>query len=219
MGRFLDALFRDDIDQLIKPDEDTLSERAALQIGSETVNIALVRERNSPVRRLEILGGSNDLQEVARAYEYMQEHGRETTWTGGPFVATPRAQYDEQLLRASELRAAFLVAFAAFGYRYAFNPRLALVRQQIRTPLTQVIDGWSVAINQTWDGWHLVLLTEPIPAVLVKLGRSDVLLPWLSSPLNFYDALATIYRPNGPLRVSGEEVEWPTTLVMVLDSQ
>jgi hypothetical protein len=163
---------------------------------------------------------SNDLRAVERipAY-YVQDHARENTWTGGDLVITTKARYNPWLALVSDLRAAFIVAFAAFGYRYAFNPRLALVRQQIRPPLEQVIDGWSVAVDQTWNGRHLLLLTKPIPAVLVKLGRIDVLLPWLNSPLNFYKVLATTYRPNGPLRVSGQEVEWPTTLEMVLDLQ
>jgi hypothetical protein len=102
---------------------------------------------------------------------------------------------------------------------YAFDPRLTLVRQQILHPDEQVIDGLSITVEQAGNDRYLVLLTEPIPAVLVKFGRSDVLLPWLSSPLNFYDELATTYRPNGPLWVSGQEVEWPTTLEMVLDLQ
>jgi hypothetical protein len=149
----------------------------------------------------------------------VQDHARENTWTGGGLVITPQARYNPRLALVSDLRAAFIVAFAAFGYRYAFDSRLTLVRQQILHPDEEVIDGWGVAADQTWNGRHLVLLTEPIPAVLVKLGRIDVLLPWLSSPLNFYDVLAMTYRPNGPLRVSGQEVEWPTTLEMVLDFQ
>ena len=195
--------------------------QAELRIGSECVNIRVVAESNSPVR-LEILGkANNDLRAggaVERISAYVQEHARENTWTGGDLViTTSKASYNPRLALIGDLRAAFLVAFAAFGYRYAFDQRLTLVRQQILAPDAQLIDGWGVTLTQTEDDQSLLLLTEPIPAVMVKLGRIAVLLPWLDSPLNFYDVLATTHRPNGPLQGSGQEVKWPTTLEMVLD--
>jgi hypothetical protein len=164
-------------------------------------------------------GANNNLRAVERIAGYVQEHGRENTWTGGDLVITSQARYDPRLALIGDLRAAFLVAFAAFGYRYALDQRLRPVRQQILNPDAKLIDGWGVTLTQPEDDQSLLLLTEPIPAVLVKLGRIAVLLPWLDSPLNFYDVLATTYRPNGPLQGSGQEVEWPTTLEMVLDLQ
>jgi hypothetical protein len=183
--------------------------------------VGIVAENNGPVR-LEILGPSNnDLRTVERIPAYMQEHARETTWTGGSFVITPRARYNPRLALVGDLRAAFIAAFATFGYRYAFNPRLTPVRQQILHPEAQIIDGWSwsIAANQTENARYLVLLAEPFPAVIAKLGSIDVLLPWLSSPLHFYDVLATTYIPNGSLQGSGECFAWPTTLEMMLDLQ
>jgi len=121
---------------------------------------------------------------------YMQEHARENMWTGGDLVMTTQARYNPRLALVGALRAACMVACAALGYRSALDPRLTSVRHYILPPDAQVIDGWSVAGNQTEDDRSLLLLTEPLPAMLVKLGSIAVLFPWLSSPLNFYDVWA-----------------------------
>jgi hypothetical protein len=192
--------------------------RAALKIGSESVNIQIVSESNGPVK-LAVLGGSNNLRVVERVRAYLEEHARESMWTGGGLGITSVEWYNPRLALVGDLKAAFIAAFAAFGYRYAFDPLLELVRQQILHPDEQVIDGWSIAVNQTGNDRYLALLTEPLSAVIVKLGRMDVLLPWLSSPRNFYDELATTYIPNRPLQWSGEYYAWPTTLKMECDIQ
>ena len=190
--------------------------RAILEVGREHVNILLVAESNGPVR-LEILGGSNDPRVVERVQAYMEEHTRENSWTGGALGIASRRLCDPRLASIGDLKAAFIAAFAAFGYRYACNPRLDQVRQQIRNPAEQVIDMWSIAIDHTGIGRYLLLFTEPLPGVVVSLGRSCVLLPWLDSPVNFYTALATAYRPNEQPQVTGHLIKWPTTLEMVLD--
>ena len=140
-------------------------------------------------------------------------------WTGGGLGITVLDGYNPRLALVGDLKAAFLAAFATFGYRYACDPRLKPVRQQILHPDQQIIDGWSWSItaNQPDNARYLVVLIEPLSAVLVKLDMVDVLLPWLDSPLNFYVELATTYIPHGPLQGSGEYFAWPTTLEMMLD--
>jgi hypothetical protein len=192
--------------------------RLTLKIGSERVNVRVVSERNSPVK-VEILERWNAPRKVERIRAYGEEHVRGGTWTGGELHVESVGRYDPRLALVGDLKAAFIAAFATFGYRYAFNTRLALVRQQIRTPHAQVLDGWIAAFHLTETDRCLALMPEPISTVMVRLGWVDVLLPWLGSPLNFYDAVAALCQAHGPREVIGERIEWPTTLMMELDFQ
>ena len=188
--------------------------RVTFHVGDASLNAQVSRDIHDPVR-VEILGRWNDPRKVERVRAYGEEHARGDAWTGGRLRMTAPG-YDPQLALAGDLKAAFLAAFAALGYRYAFDPRLVLVRQQILNPLKELIGGW-FPLHQTATDRCLVLIPEPLPSVMVRLGWVDVLLPWLNSPLNFYDALAALYQTHGPQEVIGESMPWPTTLEMKLD--
>ena len=191
--------------------------RACLQIGGESVNVQVSREINSPVD-FKILG--NDPGVLKRVSAYLADLARENAGTGEvlQIIATAPKRYTVRLAMIGDLKTAFIVAFAAFGYRYALDPRLVPVRLQILNPHVQVIDGWSIDLDQTRNECYLLLLTEPLPGLVVKFGRVHVLLPWLSSPENFYSELATTYRPNEQPQLSGQYFSrWPTTLEMALD--
>jgi hypothetical protein len=188
----------------------------SLQIGEERVNIRVFRDANATVR-LEILEYLNNPRVIERVSAYAESLARDGTGEGEELHITSRARYHGRLAMVGDLKAAFLIAFAAFGYRYAFDPRLDLVRQQILNPRDHVIDGWTIALNQSGDTRYLLLITELLPGVVVKLDRVGILLPWLNSTTNFYSDLATRYKPNEAMQLSGKSIAWPTRLEMALD--
>jgi hypothetical protein len=136
----------------------------------------------------------------------------------------PKHRYAERTMRAGWLRAAYLVAFAALGYRYALDPTLAPVREQLASPGIAVLDGYFSFVPDAPIGVRQMLLI-PTPAALacliIQMGRYCVVLPPLDGASDFYrrldrDALAREGR-NGI--VGAKLVPWPEEPVHALDRQ
>ena len=126
-------------------------------------------------------------------------------------------RYNERRARAGWLRAAYLVAFAAFGYRYICGPALIPVRQQIRHPEQEIIPVASFGIAPTAPKTanHLMLSGEPaaLRGVAVQMRRHIVLLP-RPNDRAFYQRVAAYRAQSGvdaALTVHGNQYEWPTT--------
>jgi hypothetical protein len=126
-----------------------------------------------------------------------------------------RDRHDPRLARAGYLRAAYLVAFAQFGYRYILNAALDPVRLQIRRPKDEIIPAatFGVAPTAPKTTKHLIVAREPaaLRGIVVQLGRRIVLLP-PPNDRSFYDRVnAHRSRPDGALTINGDECEWPKT--------
>jgi hypothetical protein len=116
-----------------------------------------------------------------------------------------------------DMRAAFLASFAKFGYRYAFHPRLNVVREQILDPATELITGaWRIAGSELTDDPMLMVMTGSFPAVLVRLRSAMVALPWMNGPDDFYQAVRELFA-GGTATISMDVLEWPTTLELLYD--
>src|SRR5207245_1853055 len=91
--------------------------------------------------------------------------------------------------KAGWLRAAYLCAFAAFGYRYLLDSALAPVRQQIEHPGGDLA-GFGVNNADAVDGPQLVVIRRPLElrAVLVRMRDVAVLLP-RPGDVDFYQRL------------------------------
>jgi len=193
-----------------------LAGNATLSIGGEYVNVVVTCDAEGTLQ-FESPPGRNDPHVAKRTIAHFESLVRDGNWKGEEFSITARERYHSRLAMVGDLKAAFLIAFAAFGYRYAFDPRLDLVRQQILNPRDHVIDGWTIALNQSGDTRYLLLITELLPGVVVKLDRVGILLPWLNSTRDFYSDLATRYKPNEAMQLNGKSIAWPTRLEMALD--
>jgi hypothetical protein len=128
-----------------------------------------------------------------------------------------KVKFNFDRARISDLRAAFLAAFAQFGYRYAYHPRLATIRQQILSPDEALVNGaWWIAGPEFTEDPMMMVLTSPLPAVLVRLRSALVVLPWLEGPDDLYPAICRHFAARrAPLTYY--VLEWPTTMVMLLD--
>jgi len=120
------------------------------------------------------------------------------------------------------LRAAYLVAFTALGYRYVLDQALDCVREQIRTPNVSIIKTFGVAMPTAPPRDRLlVFLQEPaeIRSVLVRMGAHVVFLPEPESrEPGFYDRIQEgLARLGGRAQCKGLGVPWPTRPVFALD--
>ncbi|MDO9309079.1 MAG: HNH endonuclease [Deltaproteobacteria bacterium] len=201
---------------VIANSESSLGVKACLQIGEDSVNVQVLCEEDGTVNFL-ILGDSNNPCTVERTSAYMERLARDREGDGEVLHVVSRARYHGRMAQVGDLKTAFLAAFAAFGYRYALDPRLELVRSQILHPCEHIIDGWSVALNLPEDRQYMLMITESVTGVVVKLDKVGVILPWLESRSDFYGELARTYSPNERLQLNGKIVTWPTRLEMALD--
>lgn len=120
------------------------------------------------------------------------------------------------------LRAAYLIAFAAFGYRYAFRSDLRPVREQLARRASRLLPRFSFTDpDQRPDERRLVLIEQPPRqrGLVVQMGRHTVLLPGLDHDPTFFDRLAAEPASSDRVRISftGKSVPWPTEPVLALD--
>ena len=191
---------------------------AALEFAGERLNVNVSREGDGAIA-FRIIANANDPRAVERAHRYMSDLIQKGGGDGEKYRVTSRVRYHGRLAQIGDLRTAFLIGFAALGYRYAFDRRLAPVRKQIFLPDERIISGWTMTLTEPDAPPYLVLITKTPRSVLVKLHDTGVLLPWLDGPRDFYSKLNATYSREERIQLSGRLLPWPTTLEMALDFQ
>ena len=135
------------------------------------------------------------------------------TWEGQWMTVTWKGRWTPQGVRAGWFRSAYLVAFAAFGYRYILRPQINIVREQIRRPDIELAPR-AVMFDASLDpgSRQLALIERPrtLESVYVTIGRFAVLLPGLSNDRDVYVQIASRKRwpPRGSF--SGTGYPWPS---------
>ena len=120
--------------------------------------------------------------------------------------------------KVGDLKAAFIICFAFFGYTFVLNKRLAPVRQQIINYTENVIDRYWLVSDPKVTQEHFICLTEtPVIALAVKLDNSIIILPWLDGPKEFYRHLGDNFTDKDPIAFQGRLYYWPRSLEMKLD--
>jgi hypothetical protein len=134
------------------------------------------------------------------------------------FKVTTRKRYHGWYSKIGDLRTAYLVCFAFFGYRYVFDCRLDPVRNQILNYHDKIIDGfWLQSDLNDESDTNLYLINKPFSAISVRIGKISVLLPWFDSPENFYEFLINQFIEDWHINFTGTRLQWPTSLEMKLD--
>ena len=108
----------------------------------------------------------------------------------------PNAQFSVHLLAYDSVRshlalfkAAYLVSFATFGYSYIWRPELGSVRDAIRDPDGGHMRRFPVLLVPDQDPTihRIFTATRPLRSLVVGIGRDFVFLPWLDSPLDYWE--------------------------------
>jgi hypothetical protein len=195
----------------------TYSGRVRLGIAGETLNFDL----SIGPARMEMVPVRNDPKAKARWLAQMKQYATTGTWDGTQFTVTSRQKFHMWRSKVGDLKTAYLLGFAAFGYRWAFNHRLDLVRKQIRNPDDKVIDGFWLFLGwNTLSPKTLALVQNPFEFVYVCLGRTAVILPWVTGPPNVWGLLRSRYSKGNRinLQMAGTQILWPDRPKMLLDS-
>ncbi len=115
--------------------------------------------------------------------------------------------------RVSWLRSAYLAMFAVLGYRYIFQPGLAIVRRQIREPETEHIPTFLCVLpgDHPWSERRIIKVLEPEwqQCWAVQMGRYMAFLP-KPADTALYDRIATARREGADQAiVHGDTFDWP----------
>ena len=190
--------------------------RGTFSIGGETLNITLEAEKG--VRSVKPTKQINDPRKLKKYQDHVMHLQQTGTWDGEKFTITPRAKYHVKHSKVGDLKAAFIICFAFFGYTFALSQRLSPVRQQIMNYKGDVIDHyWLVSDPKVTQEHFICLIETPAIALAVKLDNSTIILPWLEGPKDLYRHLADNYKNKEPLTFQGRFYYWPRSLEMKLD--
>lgn len=126
--------------------------------------------------------------------------------------------YVEAKARVGWLRSAYLVAFALMGYRYALQPELKIVRQQIHEPDATHIPRFSLhrGERESLTGSTIAWLTHPpaLESVVVVMGDHWIFLPGLKRDRRIYERLELrkIWPPRRSTfrAMRGVQLTWPS---------
>jgi len=127
----------------------------------------------------------------------------------------PRSRVDLRRADVSRLRAAYVVAFAKFGYRFMLQNAYKPVREQIADPTKGIIEAFKVTEpNADKMERHFVVVREPDVlrgCIAVQMGPHILFLPG-PNDADFYDRLADDKRTrsHGRATFRGTEFTWPT---------
>ena len=102
--------------------------------------------------------------------------------------------WDHRLSRVALLKAAYLVAFAAFGYWYILRSDFDPVRSEIREPGRGHIEALPILTDysQKETTHRIIGVAAPIKALAYQIGHDVVLLPHIEPDYEFWDKMGAL---------------------------
>jgi hypothetical protein len=192
--------------------------RATIAVDGADVRVDYWREPDC--NTLRVVAGSTNPKSIATLSDRFRRAAaaREIGWD---LKMRIRVKHDAWADYLSWLRAAYLVAFAAFGYRYIARPALEIVREQIKRPKERMLPYMTGTDHSAAPTARKLLVgLEPadLACIAVQFGDRMLFLPSLADDEDFYPRLvAAGHKRPGQITVHGPEVRWPTEPVLALD--
>jgi len=113
-------------------------------------------------------------------------------------------QFNDHYAMVGYLKAAYLYAFANFGYGYILQECMDLVRNQIRAPKQKVIWKWWLARREELDHAKLYLCETPINCLAVGIFEHIIVLPGFREPFDQYERVRALTKGKSPDRLVGK---------------
>ena len=196
--------------------EGCFSGKGKLEMGGEIINIDLsVDDESIAIRPIK---ERNDPKKLAFLNNYMRKLANENQWNGEKFNITPRVKYHRWFSKVGDLRTAYLICFATFGYRYILSNMLSIVRQQLLNYSEQIIEEFWITSdkNEQYD-IQLILLKKPINSIAVSWRNVIILLPWFGGPENLYEYMKQNFKERDKIDFKGEPIPMPQSPEFRLD--
>ena len=131
---------------------------------------------------------------------------------------TTRKRFNSWHAKVGDLRSAFLVCFAKFGYNFAFDSTLENVRNQIQNYDDRIIDYFFISFGpEVNSNYTLGIVKTPFSAIFCQLKNFGIFLPWFGSPRDFYNYLENHSKTNENLNFTFKPIPWPKKFEANLD--
>ena len=193
---------------------------ARLTMADQSVNVEVQAIEESI--RVVGLPGSNDPQVQKKLLEELDRLVESGSWQGSQFDLTFYRGFRHRPALVGWLRAGYLAAFAALGYRYIMRAGLAVVRQQLANPEEDILRVFSVTMpGRIPREERRILLVQRhtwMNSVAVQIGRHVVFLPSLEDAWpSLYEDLAERAGEQADERIAGKLIPWPAKPRYALD--
>ena len=186
-----------------------------LSLGDLHVTTSICTENSFDIRPLENANAPGIIQKYAAQLKNLSDNCSNEF----EFKLSISHKYDNRLFKLSYLKSAFLIIVAWLGYRYAFDPRLDVVRQQIQEPESDILGTrfW-IEGNESMPLNMIMLLSSPLPIFLVSFNGFCIVLPSLESKGDIYSSLSTYWERGQRINLQAKMLDsWPAKLQMKLD--
>ena len=176
-----------------------------LSVNDGSVRFYPVKGANKP-------GYTNNIKELIEQTNNTPNEER-NTWN-----ITTRKRFNPWYAKVGDLRSAFLVCFALFGYKYVFATELDAVRHQILNYHEKFIDYFFISTELDFESnFSLGIVTSPFSAIFCQLQNYGIFLPWKDSPKDFYEYLKLNNQNLLNKRFEFTTIAWPKSLEAKLD--
>lgn len=164
---------------------------------------------------------SNDPKRVSLLKSHMIALSESNSWDGKEFKIDKTVKLDLRLMKIAFLKSGFILMTAMLGYRYAFDKRLSIVREQLLNPENDLLGTcfWvEPGKEKLFPKRHIILVSDPLPLFLVTYDMGAVILPNPSSPIDLYEIIKKNCEKGQAINFTGTVYRWPEKAVMVLDN-
>jgi hypothetical protein len=195
-----------------------LSNSTTLEMGEQRLVTTLTRREGTT--EIKIVGKANDPRRVSQLDNHMKSIANGGKWNGYEFKLSKTVKFPQRLAKIGNLKSAFLLVFVWLGYRYAFDNRLIIVREQILNPKKEILrKGFWVTLDQGDAPQHVIAhVSNPLSFLVVNFEWFEIILPWLDSPPDLYERLSNIWHQGEHIRINPDFiVPWPDKLQLQLD--
>jgi hypothetical protein len=184
------------------------------------VQVSAYQEIHKARRHFSIPQNQNDPKAVDRFNAILETKDR-AAWANLPLTL----KWDEVKRRRADvgwLKSAYMVAFATWGYMYAFTPALKIVHRQLGQYDEEIVPHFKLTNRDTSResrGLFYVRRPRELEGVAVWMGQHIVLLPPHGRYITFYDRIAPLISRAENISLQGDAYYWPTEPKHTLDVQ
>ncbi|MDI6857231.1 MAG: hypothetical protein QME71_02825 [Dehalococcoidia bacterium] len=192
---------------------------ARLTMADHSINV----EVHAIEESIRVVGvpGSNDPRVQNKLSEELDRLVESGSWQGSQFNLTFYRGFRHRPALVGWLRAGYLAAFAALGYRYILRTSLDIVRQQLANPENELLRVFSVTTQGqiSREERRILLVQRPawMTSLAVQMGRHIVFLPSLEKAPSPYERLAQKAGERADERITGKLIPWPVKPEHALD--
>lgn len=176
---------------------------AFITIGGVKLNVDVLRDKDALNFKVSPHNSPSAMRAVDAA---LRQATVGENWRELKFDVTSRDAYHPRRAHVADLKAAFLVLAAAFGYSFAADEVMEPVRRQIADPDAFIMPQWwgQVPVQPMTIG---LILDDGV--AVVSFRNSSVVLPWPSRSDEHWKTILD----GSPKMLKGIKWPWPRTFV------